>query len=40
MIPGQIRSRPICPQKVAEEGQSPAISGKSRLVNYYNLGRS
>ena len=25
------------PQKVAEKGKSPAISGKSRLVKYYNF---
>ena len=25
------------PQKVADEGNSPAISGKSRLVKYYSI---
>ena len=46
-IPGQIRSRPISnrpislPQKVAfwKGNGTPAISGKSRLVKYFNLAR-
>ena len=41
-ISGQISSRPHTtdfPQKAAKEGNSPAISGKSRLVKYYILAR-
>ena len=41
MNSGQIRSRPKTrpkPQKVAVlEGESPAISGKSRLVKYHSI---
>ena len=33
-------TRVLGPQKVAEKGKSPEISGKSRLVKYYNLARS
>ena len=32
-------SHDLGPQKVAKEGKSSAISGKSRLVKYYNLAR-
>ncbi len=31
--------RPQPPQNIAEEGKFPKISGKSRLVKYYNLAR-
>ena len=31
------KTRPILPQKLDEEGKSLKISGKSRLVKYYNL---
>ena len=36
---GQIiaTSHEMGPQKVAEEGKSSAISGKSRLVKYYSI---
>ena len=36
---GRDVTRPKTPQKVAMEGKSPKISGKSRLVKYYNLAR-
>ena len=32
-------TQPICPQKVAFWKGNPLISGKSRLVKYYNLAR-
>ena len=32
-------TRVLGPQSVAKEGKSPKISGKSRLVKYYNLVR-
>ena len=40
---GQISSRPhrsFGPPKGVWEGKSPTISGKSRLVQYYNLART
>ena len=41
MKAGQIiaTSHVFSPQNVAEEGKSPAISGKCRWVKYYNLAR-
>ena len=48
ILPGYIRdysgqiiatSHDLGPQSVAKEGKSPKISGKSRLVKYYNLAR-
>ena len=42
MVSGQISSRPHTtdfPQKVAFWKGNPLISGKSRLVKYYNLAR-
>ena len=41
LISGQIiaTSHVVSPQKVAGERKSPAISGKSRLVKYYDLAR-
>ena len=38
-ISGQIiaTSHDLGPHKVAKQGKSPKISGKSRLVKYYNL---